>query len=60
VPFVDPAVFKAAFSLPASERIRGRQQKAALKDAARAWLPDEIIEPSQGELRCAAPGLGVR
>jgi asparagine synthase (glutamine-hydrolysing) len=44
VPFVDPAVFRAAFSLPASERIRGRQQKAALKDAARAWLPDEIID----------------
>lgn len=44
VPFVDPAVFRAAFSLPANERIRGRQQKAALKDAARAWLPDEIID----------------
>ena len=29
---------------PRSERIRGRQQKAALKDAAQAWLPDEIID----------------
>jgi asparagine synthase (glutamine-hydrolysing) len=44
VPFVDPAVFKAAFSLPPSDRIRGRQQKAALKEAARPWLPDEVID----------------
>jgi asparagine synthase (glutamine-hydrolysing) len=44
VPFVDPLVMAAAFSLPGNEKIRGRQQKAALKDAARAWLPDEIID----------------
>ena len=44
VPFVDPVVMAAAFSLPPSDRIRGRQQKAALKDAARDWLPDEIID----------------
>lgn len=44
VPFVDPVVFAAAFALPASDKIRGRVQKAALKDAARAWLPDEIID----------------
>ena len=44
VPFVDPVVMAAAFSLPGTEKIRGRQQKAALKDAARAWLPDEIID----------------
>jgi asparagine synthase (glutamine-hydrolysing) len=44
VPFVDPVVFAAAFALPGSEKIRGRVQKAALKDAARAWLPDEVID----------------
>jgi asparagine synthase (glutamine-hydrolysing) len=44
VPFVDPLVFAAAFSLPGEDKIRGRAQKAALKDAARAWLPDEIID----------------
>ena len=44
VPFVDPLVFRAAFSLPGAEKIRGREQKAALKDAARAWLPDAIID----------------
>ncbi len=44
VPFVDPTVFRAAFSLPPSDRIRGREQKAALRDVARDWLPHEIIE----------------
>ena len=44
VPFVDPLVFAAAFSLPGTDKIRGREQKAALKDAARAWLPDAIID----------------
>ena len=44
VPFVDPAVFEAAFALPGSEKIRGRTQKAALKDVARAWLPDAVID----------------
>ena len=44
VPFVDPVVFAAAFSLPASDRIRGRVQKAALRDVAREWLPREIVD----------------
>jgi asparagine synthase (glutamine-hydrolysing) len=44
VPFVDIEVFRAAFSVPGPEKIRGRVQKAALKDAARAWLPDEVID----------------
>jgi asparagine synthase (glutamine-hydrolysing) len=43
VPFVDPVVFRAAFSLPAERKIRGRTQKAALKEAARAWLPPDIV-----------------
>ena len=42
VPFVDPLVFRAAFSLPADARIHGRVQKAALKETARRWIPDEI------------------
>lgn len=44
VPFADSVVFAAAFGLTGTEKIRGREQKAALKDAARAWLPDEIID----------------
>jgi asparagine synthase (glutamine-hydrolysing) len=43
VPFVDPVVAQAAFSLPGKEKIRGRKQKAALKDAAENWLPREIV-----------------
>jgi asparagine synthase (glutamine-hydrolysing) len=44
VPFVDTPVFEAAFALSDSERIHGRSQKAALRDVARHWLPDEIID----------------
>lgn len=44
VPFVDVEVFAAAFALSGRERIRGRTQKAALKDAARTWIPDEIVD----------------
>ena len=44
VPFVDPRVFEAAFSLDESDRIHGRRQKVALRDVARHWLPPEIID----------------
>ena len=44
VPFVDPVVFRAAFSLAGSDKVAGRRGKVALKHAARAWLPDEIID----------------
>ncbi|HEX6528078.1 MAG TPA: asparagine synthase (glutamine-hydrolyzing) [Streptosporangiaceae bacterium] len=43
VPFVDPVVARAAFSIPGRDKIRGRTAKAALKDAASDWLPDEIV-----------------
>ena len=43
VPFVDPVVAQAAFSIPGADKIRGRKQKAALKDAAEHWLPAEIV-----------------
>ena len=43
VPFVDTHVFEAAFSLGESDRIRGRRQKVALREVARHWLPEEII-----------------
>jgi asparagine synthase (glutamine-hydrolysing) len=44
VPFVDPLVFEAAFGVPGRAKIRGRVQKAVLKDVARAWLPDAVID----------------
>jgi asparagine synthase (glutamine-hydrolysing) len=43
VPFVDVMVAQAAFSIPGKEKIRGRKQKAVLKDAAESWLPTEIV-----------------
>ena len=43
VPFVDPVVAQAAFSIPGSAKIRGRQGKLALKQAAENWLPKEIV-----------------
>jgi asparagine synthase (glutamine-hydrolysing) len=48
VPFVDVEVVRAAFSLPGSAKIAGRQSKAALKAAAEAWLPREIIHRPKG------------
>jgi asparagine synthase (glutamine-hydrolysing) len=44
VPFVDPLVFRAAFSVPGSEKVNTRTGKLALKEAARRWLPDEIVD----------------
>jgi asparagine synthase (glutamine-hydrolysing) len=43
VPFVDPVVTQAAFSIPGSAKIRRRQGKVALKLAAESWLPGEIV-----------------
>ena len=43
VPFVDPVVARAAFSIPGSEKIQRRQGKVALKRAAESWLPREIV-----------------
>jgi asparagine synthase (glutamine-hydrolysing) len=43
VPFVDPIVAAAAFSIPGRGKIRRRQGKVALKKAAETWLPREIV-----------------
>jgi asparagine synthase (glutamine-hydrolysing) len=43
VPFVDPVVARAAFSFPGNAKIRRRQGKVALKQAAESWLPHEIV-----------------
>jgi asparagine synthase (glutamine-hydrolysing) len=43
VPFVDPVVARAAFSLEGSAKIQRRQGKIALKQAAESWLPQEIV-----------------
>ena len=43
VPFVDPVVAAAAFSHDGRSKIKRRQAKVALKNAASEWLPDEIV-----------------
>ena len=43
VPFVDPEVFRAAFSFTGKQKVSSRTGKLALKEAARAWLPEDII-----------------
>jgi asparagine synthase (glutamine-hydrolysing) len=43
VPFVDPVVARAAFSIPGGDKIHRRQGKLALKQAAEKWLPKEIV-----------------
>ncbi len=43
VPFVDVEMVKAAFSLPGRSKVAGRRGKVALKEAAEAWLPREIV-----------------
>jgi asparagine synthase (glutamine-hydrolysing) len=42
-PFVDPVVARAAFSFDGPSKIHHRRQKVALKQAAEAWLPNEIV-----------------
>jgi asparagine synthase (glutamine-hydrolysing) len=48
VPFVDRKVVAAAFAIPGSAKIAGRERKAILKRAAEAWLPREIVYRPKG------------
>ena len=43
VPYVDPVVTRAAFSLDGRAKVHGRHGKIALKLAAENWLPKEIV-----------------
>jgi asparagine synthase (glutamine-hydrolysing) len=43
VPFVDPEVAAAAFSFAGPDKVHQRSGKAVLKEAAQAWLPNDII-----------------
>jgi asparagine synthase (glutamine-hydrolysing) len=44
VPFVDPVVFRSAFSLAGRQKVTSRTSKVSLRQAARAWLPPEILD----------------
>jgi asparagine synthase (glutamine-hydrolysing) len=48
VPYVDKEVAAAAFAVPGSAKIVGRERKAILKQAAEAWLPREIVYRPKG------------
>lgn len=44
VPFVDPYVFKAAFSFPGGQKIRGRTQKVPLRQVAEDRVPRDVLD----------------
>ena len=43
VPFVDPLVARAAFSIRGTNKVRNGKGKVVLKQAAKSWLPREIV-----------------
>jgi asparagine synthase (glutamine-hydrolysing) len=49
VPFLDFRIIEFAASLPASLKMRGFRTKALVKNVARRWIPNEIIDrPKSG------------
>ena len=58
VPFVDPMVFRAAFSLAGKDKVSGRSGKIALKRAAAGLAPERNRAPTQGVLFGTAPSRG--
>ena len=44
VPFVDPYVFKAAFSFRGAQKIRGRTQKVPLRHVAEDRVPRDVLD----------------
>jgi asparagine synthase (glutamine-hydrolysing) len=48
-PLLDHEFMEFAASLPSSDKLSGRAYKVGLKDAARGWVPDEILDaPKRG------------
>jgi asparagine synthase (glutamine-hydrolysing) len=48
-PLLDHVLMEFAASLPSSWKVHGRRTKVLLKDAARGWIPDEVIDrPKMG------------
>jgi asparagine synthase (glutamine-hydrolysing) len=44
VPFVDPHVFRAAFSFRGGQKIKGRTQKVPLRTVADEWVPRDVVD----------------
>ena len=48
-PLLDHEFMEFAASLPATDKLSGRSYKVGLKEAARGWVPDEILDaPKRG------------
>ena len=60
VPFVDPVVARAAFSIEGSAKIHRRRGKVALKQAAESWLPQRDRAPPQGLVQRSPPRVGAQ
>lgn len=54
-PFLDAELASYALSLPAEVKLDGTRTKAVLKDAARAWLPEEVVERKKQGFRVPLP-----
>jgi len=54
-PFLDHQLATYALSLPAGMKIDGTRTKAVLKDAARDWLPEDVIERTKQGFRVPLP-----
>jgi len=44
VPFVDPYLFRAAFSFRGSQKLKGRTQKVPLQAVPAEWLPRDVVD----------------
>jgi asparagine synthase (glutamine-hydrolysing) len=54
-PFLDHELATYALSLPAAMKMEGTRTKAVLKDAAREWLPEDIVERTKQGFRVPLP-----
>ena len=54
-PFLDHQLVAYALSLPASVKMDGTRTKAVLKDAARKWLPVDVLERKKQGFRVPLP-----
>jgi len=54
-PFLDHQLATYALSLPAGLKMDGERTKAVLKDAARDWLPEDVIERQKQGFRVPLP-----
>jgi asparagine synthase (glutamine-hydrolysing) len=54
-PFLDHELATYALSLPAGMKMNGTRTKSVLKDAARGWLPEDVVERTKQGFRVPVP-----